>query len=549
VATEWRGAVVDEQGRVERIPYELCVLRSLRDALRRREVWVVGASRWRDPDADLPADFEEHRAMHYAALRQPLDPTAFVEDLRQRMARALDHLNTAATAGASGGVRFTTRAGEPWIRVPRHDRLPEPTQLGLVKGEVAGRWGTVELLDMLAEADHLVGFTPEFTSVAPRQALAPETLRRRLLLVLFALGTNTGIARLAGDDSGESEAALRHVRRLYVNRDNLRRAIMRLVNATLAVRDQALWGPGTACASDSKKFGAWDANLMTEWHNRYRGPGVMIYWHVERKSICVRSQLKSCSSSEVAAMIEGVLHHCTDVPIDRNYVDTHGQSALGFAFTELLGFKLAPRLKNIGAQRLYRPDTDAGGWTELRPVLTRPIRWELIAQHYDQMVKYATAIRLRTAEAEAILRRFTRPGPQHPTHAALVELGRAVKTIFLCEYLESQDLRQEVHEGLQVVEQWNSANGYIFYGKNSELTGSDRDSQEISMLALHLLQSALVHVNTLLLQRVLADGEWHGRLGDADRRGLTPLFWSHVNPYGRFPLDLDRHLDLRPQAA
>ncbi len=63
--------------------------------------------------------------------------------------------------------------------------------------------------------------------------------------------------------------------------------------------------------------------------------------------------------------------------------------------------------------------------------------------------------------------------------------------------------------------------------------------------ALHLLQSALVHVNTLLLQRVLAYGEWHGRLGDADRRGLTPLFWSHVNPYGRFRLDLD----LRPQAA
>ncbi len=38
----------------------------------------------------------------------------------------------------------------------------------------------------------------------------------------------------------------------------------------------------------------------------------------------------------------------------------------------------------------------------------------------------------------------------------------------------------------QVVEQWNSANGYIFYGKGSELTGADRESQEISMLALHL---------------------------------------------------------------
>jgi len=58
VPAEWREAVVDGTGRVERIPYELCVLRALREAIRRREVWVVGASRWRDPDADLLQEFE-----------------------------------------------------------------------------------------------------------------------------------------------------------------------------------------------------------------------------------------------------------------------------------------------------------------------------------------------------------------------------------------------------------------------------------------------------------------------------------------------------------
>ena len=64
----------------------------------------------------------------------------------------------------------------------------------------------------------------------------------------------------------------------------------------------------------------------------------------------------------------------------------------------------------------------------MQPVLTRPINWDLIRQQYDQMVKYATALRLGTAETEAILRRFTRNNVQHPTYKALAELGKAIKT-------------------------------------------------------------------------------------------------------------------------
>src|ERR1700686_98062 len=88
-----------------------------------------------------------------------------------------------------------------------------------------------------------------------------------------------------------------------------------------------------------------------EGSNALRLPGV------ERHATCIYSQLKTVSSSEVAAMIKGVLRHCTQMTIEKLFVDTHGQNEVAFGFCHLLGFQLMPRLKNIYAQRLARPKT------------------------------------------------------------------------------------------------------------------------------------------------------------------------------------------------
>jgi TnpA family transposase len=168
----------------------------------------------------------------------------------------------------------------------------------------------------------------------------------------------------------------------------------------------------------------------------------------------------------------------------------------------------------------------------------------LIRQQYDQLVKYVTAVRLGTAETESILRRFVRSNIQHPTYKAFAELGKTVKTIFLCRYLYSEDLRREINEGLNVIEQWNSANDFIFFARRGEMVSNRREDHEISMLALHLLQNYMVYINTLMLQQVLAQPHWSGKLTCRDLGALTPLFWEHVNPYGRFELDMDARLPI-----
>ncbi|MGV9306331.1 Tn3 family transposase [Nonomuraea sp. NPDC003727] len=78
------------------------------------------------------------------------------------------------------------------------------------------------------------------------------------------------------------------------------------------------------------------------------------------------------------------------------------------------------------------------------------------------------------------------------------------------------------------------------------MTGDDRESVEVSALALHLVQAAIVYLNTRMVQIVLAEPAWAKKLTDADRRGLSALFWTHLNLYGKFELDMSKRLDLGP---
>jgi len=492
----------------------------------------------------LPADFEAQRTPYYEALNLPLDSECFIADLQAEMREALQTLDNGLPNNPY--VRISKKRGG-WIALTPLDAQPEPPNLNALKNETTATWPMTSLLDMVKEADLRLNCTDALKSPTAYETLDRSVLQPRLLLCLHGLGTNAGLQRMAGHQSGMTHKDLAYVRHRYVGLDALRRAIAIVTNGTLHTRDPVIWGNGTtACASDSKHFSSWDQNLTTQWHVRYGGRGIMIYWHVERKSLCIHSQLKSPSSSEVASMIEGVIRHCTEMEVDRQYVDSHGQSTVAFAFCRLLGFQLMPRLKAIHSQKLYRPDTgQPDTYKHLQLVLTRPINWELIRQQYDQMVKYTTALRLGTAETEAILRRFTRNNVQHPTYKAFAELGKAIKTIFLCRYLYSEAMRREIQEGLNVIEQWNGANDFVFFARRGEFASNRREDHEVSMLALHLLQNCMVYINTLMLQQVLAQPHWEGKLTIRDLSALTPLIWDHVNPYGRFELDMNTRLLLK----
>ena len=162
----------------------------------------------------------------------------------------------------------------------------------------------------------------------------------------------------------------------------------------------------------------------------------------------------------------------------------------------------------------------------------------------DCLVRRSAAGCRTRASTEAILRRFTRSA-SHPTYQAMHEVGRAQRTIFVARQLRSR----EITEGLNVVEAFNGANSVIYYGKGGEIASNRQDEQEMTLLCLRSLQAALVYVNTLMLQAVLAEEEWSELLTTEDRRGLTPLFWQNVLPYGEVKLGMTSRFNVRTAAT
>jgi Tn3 transposase DDE domain len=341
---DWAALVyrTDRHGkqRVVRMAYEVATFRALREMLRCKEIWVVGAARYRNPDEDLPKDFEARRVDYYQELRKPLDPAVFSGMLRAEMTAALEDLNDA---------------------LPRLD------------------WAEVG-----ERRQGAIGLTPLDAAAEPR---------------------------------------------------NLKR-----------IKDE-------------------------------------------------------------------VSHRWEAVPLNTT--------------------------------RLFRPGPagPADRFARLAPALHRPIRWDLIEENYDQMVKYATAIKNGTASTEAVLSRFT-GAASHPAYQAMLEVGKAQRTLFVARYLFDRDLQRQIEQGLNVVESWNRANAIICYGKSGEISTNHREEVEMTALCLRRLQASLVFVNTLMLQDVLAEPEWSALLTPVDRRGLSPLFWQHVRPYGEVTLDLGSRLTI-----
>src|SRR3989440_6591293 len=170
--------------RVNRLTYELSVLQTLRERVRSKEIWVPGAAKFRNPEDDLPRDFDEKRATYYAELNHPLSADEFITSLQTQLTTALTSFE-AFMAKKPSDVKISTKRGNGWITLSPLPAQPQPKHLPRLKTEIIRRWGITGLLDMLKESAMLTGWTDCFTSTGSREAIDPELLLKRLLLCIY----------------------------------------------------------------------------------------------------------------------------------------------------------------------------------------------------------------------------------------------------------------------------------------------------------------------------------------------------------------------------
>jgi TnpA family transposase len=530
----------DGASRVVKYFFELGVLMKLEKALRCKEVWVEGAFRYRNPDQDLPQDWPEFRLNYYRQHQIPSRAEDFVEPIREELVQALKQADVFFSEKRDVYIYYPGQGEKGFFRIPKIVKGPEHPILQELKQRTVERWGIQDIADFLLEANRRVNFSRFFYSSAQRQVLTSAQIIERLLISILGRGTGLGLKRVhAATKPTFSYEDLIYFNKRFMHADSLREAIAALFNCILELRSPEIWGAIKACTSDGKYLGAWAQNLVAEWNSHYQQIGVLSYWHVDAKAAGIFSQIKG--GSEVAAMIAGLIFHGTTMKIGSNYIDTRGQSELAFTFCRFLLVELCPWLKGMKRQRLALPDWEMKGCVpHLAGVLDDPIRWDFVYEQYDDMVRHVVAAKEMTGPIDSIIRRFNRNNPGHPAYKGFLELGQALRTIHDCKFLTDPNYRRQIHGGRNVIENWNSALDFINYAGKAELATNDPDTQEITVLCLHLLQNAIVLANTVMLERVLYDDGFLTRLKKDDLEALTPLFTSNVNPYGDIRIDLTK---------
>lgn len=510
VRQRWKDVVLTEEG-VDRRFYELCVLSELKNALRSGDVWIPGSRQYKDFEAYLlpSSQFRAQLAEQQLGLAVPAECETYLEGRLQQLESALDRVEMLA---ARDELPDATLRGERLKMTPLTNSVPEEAD-ALMRRAYA-LIPHVKITDLLLEVDRWTGFTRHFTHL---KSGAPARDRAILLTAILADGINLGLSKMAESCPGTTYAKLSWLQAWHIREETYRAALAEVVNAQARHPFAAWWGDGTTSSSDGQRFRAGGRGEAAGQVNARYGSdaGVLFYTHVSDQYAPFHTQVIHATVRDATYVLDGLLYHEADLKIEEPYTDTAGFTDHVFALMHLLGFRFAPRIRDLADKRLYI-DSPAKRYPTLAPLIGGKIHLKHILAQWDEVMRLAASIRQGTVTASLMLRKLGSYPRQNGLAVALRELGRIERTLFTLEWLQNVELRRRVHVGLNKGEARNALARAVFFNRLGELRDRSFENQRHRASGLNLVVAAIVLWNTVYLERAVNALRAHGHWVDDD---------------------------------
>ena len=128
------------------------------------------------------------------------------------------------------------------------------------------------------------------------------------------------------------------------------------------------------------------------------------------------------STRAASYVLDGLLYHGSELKLEEHYTDTAGFTDHVFGLCHLLGYRFAPRLRDIRDLSLFSV-SDTQNWQKLAPVFGGRIKTHEIVKQWDDLLRLASSTRLGTVTASLITRKLASYARQNRLGVAMRELG------------------------------------------------------------------------------------------------------------------------------
>ena len=320
-----------------------------------------------------------------------------------------------------------------------------PDEVVQLNDLVAERLPRVELAEVLIEVDSWTGFTQFFQHAGGARSRNPD-LVRHVYAAILAQACNFGLTTMA-DLADLTYRQLAWTTDWYLREETLKAAFSALVDFQHQLPLAEAWGGGTLSSSDGQRFpvrgSAENATALPKYFGL--GRGLTFYTWTSDQYSQYGSKVISSTVRDATYVLDKILDNQTDLPILEHTTDTAGYTEIVFALFHLLGLQFAPRIRDLGAQRLYR--LDAPPRKEGVAVLLKGlVRSKTLLDNWDELLRVAGSLKLGWVTASLLISKLQAGARENVLSRALRDLGRLVKTQFILTRIIHQRRKKRLTE-------------------------------------------------------------------------------------------------------